>query len=126
MRLRLLALCFCVASSSAELPNGLVFHLDASALKEARSAAGLPSIGNSQPADFVVETASRSVTFQPSPEHRPVYISDGEAAYLKFDGKDDFLLWNIPSRTLSAMTVFVVAAPRTNAGNFSGLFATTE
>src|ERR1043166_6897257 len=81
---------------SGELPvkDGLFFHFDAGAQKEARAGAALPPMGNLQPADIALDSSSNHwVSFQAVAERRPVYVSDGEAAYLKFDGKDDFLCW---------------------------------
>src|SRR4051812_15066759 len=119
-----------ISAAEAPMTDGLFFHLDSAAQREARRAASLPPFGNSQPVDFVLDTSTNnSLSFQPVPERRPVFISDGEAAYLKFDGKDDFLLWMRRARSINALkaaTIFVLAAPKANAGSFSGLLAMTE
>jgi putative heme-binding domain-containing protein len=59
-------------------------------------------------------------------ERRPQFISDGEVAYLQFDGKDDFLAIPIGRKLTPEATIFVLAAPKANPGNFSALFGTAE
>lgn len=87
--------------------------------------AGLPPISSRQPVDFFLETSGMGlVSHQPVADRRPLLVSDGETAYLKFDGKDDFLLFNGQRRSVTNLTVFVLAAPKSNEGDFSGLFAT--
>ncbi len=115
-------------SSGGDLPAGVLFHLDAAGQAGGRGAAGLPGIGNSQPMDLAVAVldAKPAITFQASPEHRPVYRGDGSAAFLQFDGQDDFLFWNLNAQPQTELTVFILAAPRTNAGNFSGFMALSD
>src|SRR5882672_2835205 len=47
---------------------------------------------------------------------------DGAAAYFSFDGKDDFLGISGKSNSVKAITIFLLAAPKGNPGNFSALF----
>lgn len=47
--------------------------------------------------------------------------SDGEG-FVRFDGKDDFLSVSTEARSVRALTIFILAAPRANLGGFSGLF----
>jgi hypothetical protein len=125
-----LALSFIVLPAGAEKPaveNGLVLHLDAATQPAVRQAGALPPVGNRQPVDVWLGTspAGREAT-QPVAERRPVFMTDGTAAFVRFDGKDDFLAAAAARRLSPAATVFVVAAPRRNPGMFSGLFAAAE
>lgn len=129
MKLYLLAPILALSALAADLPvaDGLIFHLDARAQREARSAAGLPPIGNLQPADYILDSSTNhAFSFQAGAEHRPLFIADDQAAYLKFDGKDDFLHWRGGGRAISAVTIVILAAPKANPGGFTGMFATAE
>src|SRR5688572_28096129 len=110
-------LLFLLASSglAAELPvvEGLILRVDASS----------QSVRSQQPVDVVADTSSRGLRgFQLVPERRPALVSDKSVAYFKFDGKDDFLAFTGTKESTAELTVFVLAAPKSNPGNFSGLF----
>ncbi|RYD39397.1 MAG: hypothetical protein EOP83_36845, partial [Verrucomicrobiaceae bacterium] len=125
-------LCFlllAIAAQSAEPPvhDGLALWFDAAAQREARQAASLPSAGNNRPVDILLDTSGRSrQAVQPVPDRRPVLETDGEVAYLNFDGKDDFLAISGERQLAPAVTVFILAAPKSNAGPFRAMFATAE
>jgi putative heme-binding domain-containing protein len=125
-------LCICLNAAGAlaadpPVRNGLVLWLDASAQSAARQAAALPALGRLQPVDLLLDTSGTARNaVQPLANSRPTYISDGEVGYLKFDGKDDFLAIYGPRKLTPELTVFILAAPKANPGNFSALFATTE
>src|SRR4051812_2437009 len=88
--------------------EGLVLWLDASGQREARQKESLPSIGNQQPVDILLDTSGhRRQAIQPVPDRRPILSSDGEAAYLKFDGKDDFMAISGARQLAPAVTIFV-------------------
>lgn len=116
------------AALAAEAPvrDGLILWLDAAAQSAVRQSASVPPIGHLQPVDFLLDSSPNSrLAVQPVAERRPILISDGTTAYLKFDGKDDFLLASAPSRqSTEAITVFVVALPKANEGNFPALLGT--
>src|SRR4051794_35877644 len=57
------------------------------------------------------------------PQARPVAQSGDGEAFVRFDGKDDFLAIEGSPRASSAMTVFILAAVRSNPGMFSALFS---
>lgn len=114
---------------AAEPPvrDGLVLWLDAAAQREARQAAALPQIGNRQSVDLLLDRSPRARhAAQMIAERRPLFTADDEAAYLEFDGKDDFLALAGARQLAPAATIFVLAAPKTNAGRFSALLATAE
>jgi putative heme-binding domain-containing protein len=116
-------------TAAAEAPprNELVLWLDASAQFAARQAAALPPLGNLQPVDLMLDSAGTGRNaVQPVAERRPIYVSDGTVGYLKFDGKDDFLTVYGPRRLSAEATIFILAAPKSNNGNFTALFATAE
>jgi putative heme-binding domain-containing protein len=113
----------------AELPvrDGLALWLNASAQPEIRRTASLPPIGNLQPVDVALDGSGNSrQASQLIGDRRPIYQSDGEAAYWKFDGKDDFLAISGSRQLTPSATIFILAAPKANAGNFSALFGTAE
>ncbi|HKX63340.1 MAG TPA: hypothetical protein VJS65_15890, partial [Verrucomicrobiae bacterium] len=117
------------SASAAETPvrDGLILRLDAAAQTGLRQRVGLPSLGRLQPVDMMLDSASiRTNAFhQFIPEARPVFVTDGTTAYVKFDGKDDFLSLAGVRPSASELTIFILAAPRTNGGSFSALFAAT-
>src|SRR4030095_4350278 len=63
--------------------------------------------------------------FQPLAAARPLFKAGVGDAFCSFDGRDDFLTITTPGHSSSNLTLFVLAAPRTNAGGFSALFSTT-
>lgn len=93
---------------AAEPPTkeGLVLSLDATSV----SGQGRP-IDRWGPARQILASA------------RPLAQSADEEAFVRFDGKDDFLSVASPPRASSAMTVFILASVRSNPGMFSGLFS---
>ncbi|MES2709919.1 MAG: ThuA domain-containing protein [Verrucomicrobiota bacterium] len=112
-----------LSAGSAPVKNGLILELDAAAQAEARQGALL----NMRPVDQWLDSSGGGlVAGQQAAGSRPVFRADGTEAFVRFDGKDDFLPITGPRRLTPAMTVFVLAAPRGNPGNFSALFSTAE
>ncbi|MCI0739943.1 MAG: ThuA domain-containing protein [Gemmataceae bacterium] len=72
---------------------------------------------------FLDTSTTRAQAVQLAPERRPIFFADGAAAYVKFDGKDDFLAFGGARQPAAAITVFVLAAPAANPGGFSAMFA---
>ncbi|HKQ39877.1 MAG TPA: ThuA domain-containing protein [Verrucomicrobiae bacterium] len=102
------------AADAAEPPvrDGLILWVDAAT----------QGTYSQQPVDTVTDSSPRGLRgFQLAPEHRPVGISDGQAAYFKFDGKDDFLAFTGAKESAAELTVIILAAPKSNPGNFSAL-----
>jgi putative heme-binding domain-containing protein len=103
--------------------DGLMLWFEATAQPAARQSASLPPIHHLEPVDLLLDTSTNGrIALQPVAERRPIFTSDGDVAYLKFDGKDDFLSFSGPRQSALVITVFVLAAPKANAGNFSALF----
>ncbi|MGI8603565.1 MAG: ThuA domain-containing protein [Verrucomicrobiales bacterium] len=116
-----------VDATPAAVREGLVLWLDASAQGGARQAGSLPPLHNQQAADIFLDSSGTGrQAVQPVADRRPVFVSDGAAAYLKFDGKDDFLAINGARGLAAAVSVFVLAAPKANIGGFVALFSTAE
>jgi putative heme-binding domain-containing protein len=125
----LCCLCATAIASAADLPvrDGLVWWFDASAQARQRQAAALPPILNGQAADLWLETSDpQRQAAQLLPERRPVFMGDESAAFFRFDGKDDFFAIAGPRRLVPAVTIFILAAPKSNPGNFSAFMATSE
>ncbi|MEO8350610.1 MAG: c-type cytochrome, partial [Chthoniobacteraceae bacterium] len=114
---------------AAEIPvrAGLVFHFDAAEQTAARPAASLSAPNSGAPLDRWVNTVAPTRTEQqPLAAARPIFRRDETEALVSFDGKDDFLPIAGARKLAPAVTVFVLAAPRGNAGQFSALFSTAE
>jgi putative heme-binding domain-containing protein len=108
MRPLLIALFFTAGLCAAEPPikDGLILSLDATMVS-----------GQGRPIDRW--GSARQILASA----RPVTQSDDEEAFVRFDGKDDFLAVSGEPRSASAMTVFILASVRSNPGFFSALFS---
>ena len=95
--------------------------LDAAAQTAGRAARKLPP-NFAELEVWLDGSGNRYDVRQPVLDARPRFISSAGAAFVRFDGKDDFLS-AAPGVAMDAATVFVVAAPRANPGYFRGLFA---
>src|SRR6187401_2346087 len=114
-----------LASGAVPVEDGLALCLDARDQTAARGHARLPPLVNSQPVDRWFDTSANARhALQPSASPRPAFRLDEREAFLHFDGKDDFMAVSGSLQPASNVTVFVLAAPRTNHGNFSALFLT--
>src|SRR5262245_57995591 len=109
------------ASYAAELPikDALLLHLDARAQQALRASAGLPGIAHAGPLDRWLDSSSNALhAVQLSATGRPVFRADDVEAFVRFDGKDDFLAVASAQRRAKEVTLFVLAAPRGNHGAF--------
>ena len=112
--------------SAAEWPvkDGLWLHLDAVGQPALRKSAGLPPLANGRPLDRWLDASGGTLfAAQPWAAGRPVFRADDGEAFVRFDGKDDFLSVMGPRRRARELTIFVLAAPRGNGGSFAGMFA---
>ena len=100
-----------LAQADGKLPAGLIVHLDA-------TAAEVGLIAELQ--DLAVATR---VFLQPEDAARPEVVAVGESRVLRFDGVDDHLRVVATGLESDAFTLFVVAAPHANPGEFQGFFA---
>ncbi len=113
------------AAATPPVTDGLILHLDAARQTELRQKAGLPAVLNGNSMDRWLDAGDPSrFAGQPVANRRPVLRVDEQEAFLRFDGRDDFLSLSGPRREAQALTVFLLAAPQSNRGGFSGFFAT--
>ena len=115
--------------SAAEPPvrEGLWLWFDASAQAGARQSASLPALRSRDPVDIFLDgSGAGRHALQIIADRRPILFSESSAAFLKFDGKDDFFALSGSKRSVPAMTLFILAAPKSNGGNFTGLFGAAQ
>ena len=105
-----------------ELDPFLEIWLDASAQKAGRAARKLSSAENTEIEVWLDASGNHNDARQPILDARPRLITSAGGAFVRFDGKDDFLS-AAPGIYKQGMTVFLVAAPRQNPGGFRGFFA---
>ena len=111
----ILLLAGCAFAAEPPVTDGLILRVDASA----------QPVRARQPVDVVVDSSSRGLRgHQLAPDRRPILVGDKQSAFFKFDGKDDFLAFTGARDSAAELTLFVLAAPKSNPGNFSGLLAT--
>ncbi len=114
--------------SADELPvrDHLILWIDASGQPAVRRSSSLPPIQPQRGLATLLDQSGNGREFlQPLPERRPLAITDGETAFLRFDGKDDFLFSGGNPALAAELTIFILAAPHANPGGFSGLFSTS-
>jgi putative heme-binding domain-containing protein len=104
--------------------DGLTIWLDASSASLNREAPGTlkQSSGDAVPSWTDGAHPTRSLD-QPDEKSRPKLIRVGDAWVMRFDGEDDNFRLTGTGMSLQAATIFLVAAPHANPGNFRGLFA---
>ncbi|KAF0177399.1 MAG: Heme-binding protein [Limisphaerales bacterium] len=117
--------------ADAKLPTdkGLELWLDASKQSVARQVRKLPALKDSARVDVLLDGSGQQRDLaQRVADAQPKFRVVGTNAFLRFDGKDDFLAAANLRRSFTNCTVFIVAAPRANAGYFPGFvsFAATS
>jgi putative heme-binding domain-containing protein len=105
--------------------NQMYLWIDVSRQAAGRGAAGLTPLQSWSDAPDVLLDASgqRRHLTQPLLASRPRFRQEFNGAMLSFDGTNDFLAGSGSNRAESNLTVFLVAAPRSNAGYFRGFFS---
>lgn len=117
-------LCIAASLPAAELPvkDGLELWLDA-----AKASEKPPTAPDSSLALWIDQSGHKRHLFQEKsasqPKLLPSLTPDGKHPVVRFDGQDDSLLLAGPGKSYKDITLFLVAAPRTNAGGFRGLLA---
>lgn len=95
----------------ADLPSGIVVHVDAA----------------DHPTGPVAHLADRAAAgrgfIQTEEGARPTVVAVGDDRVLRFDGVDDHLRVIGTGMNADSLTLFIVAAPHANPGDFRGLFA---
>lgn len=109
------------------ISDGLAVFLDASRQTRVRQAASLPPLKSGAPLDRWLDGRAGAATArQFAPDSRPVFHSGSGEATVRFDGTNDYLSLSRERALSPELTIFVLAAPADNPGNFSALFATAE
>jgi hypothetical protein len=107
--------------------EGLELWFDCSRQNAGRSALQLPPLGSGNATDYLVDGSGRARHLaQHRLEARPRFRQEFSGAFLSFDGKDDALLASHLRGQMTNETVFLVAAPRSNGGNFRGFFGLSQ
>jgi putative heme-binding domain-containing protein len=112
--------------ADAKLPTteGLLLWLDAARQPAAWKANGKPALLDRALFDVWYDGSGNSLHLvQRMQDAQPRFVTAGARAVVRFDGKDDHLGLTRLDRTLEAFTVFLIAAPRSNAGLFRGFMA---
>jgi putative heme-binding domain-containing protein len=113
------------ADPALSLRTGLVIWLDASRQEVGWKSHGKPPLLSSSRLDVWYDASGNGLHFVQRLQHaQPRYIAPGAGrAVVRFNGLESFLERTAVSRQVDAFTVFLVAAPRTNAGGFRGFLA---
>ncbi len=107
--------------------KGLVLWLDAAAQNTARKTLGRPVLAANAPVAVWYDSSGRQRhLLQEQNKFRPTFLSLSNAAAVRFDGTDDYLGLTDDRFELRAFTLFMVATPFTNAGDFHALFSGNE
>ena len=139
IHLRSFALCFlfarCVNAATIEkwadpqLPvkAGLELWLDASRENEARESHQLLKRAPNGNLDFWHDASGHGRNLnQHLAAARPILVVTNGTSYVRFDGKDDFLAASNIGLSLTNATIFILAAPHSNAGFFRGFLALSQ
>ena len=113
------------ADGKLPVKDGVELWLDAARQPVVREARGLPEPGGTLDVWFDGSGHGRHMA-QRVASSQPRWQRSAGGAFVRFDGKDDWLGPGNLGASLEAATVFIVAAPRTNAGFYRGLFAGSE
>jgi putative heme-binding domain-containing protein len=104
--------------------RGLVLWIDVGRQAAARAARGLPGSAPGSATEIVVDgSGARHHLVQRRAESQPRLVSASGRSVLRFDGKDDCLEAAGLDLKLDGLTIFLVAAPRSNLGGFRGLLS---
>src|SRR4051812_10083646 len=103
---------------------GLELWLDAGRQNAARQSAGRPALSPGQKLDTWYDASGQGRHLvQKDPQAQPVLVLQEGHAAVRFDGRQQHFSLAGLGRSSREITVFVVAAPFANRGNFRGLVA---
>jgi putative heme-binding domain-containing protein len=107
--------------------NQLEIWFDASRQSAGRSSLQLPAITAGNAVDYLLDgSGQRRHLSQSAPERRPRFRQEFTGAFLRFDGTNDCLEAALLDSGWTNVTIFLVAAPRSNAGSFRGFFGFSQ
>jgi len=114
------------ADPNLKVTDGLEVWLDAARQNAGRRAAKMPEVVNGQTLDVWLDASGRRRHLTQKDAARPFFHSaDGHTA-VRFDGERQCLLRSGMDRAYQAVTIFVVAAPFANPGEFRALLALNQ
>jgi putative heme-binding domain-containing protein len=109
------------------ITNQLELWFDASRQSAGRSSLQLPSITAGNTVDYLLDASGRRRHLaQLAPEQRPRFRQEFTGAFLRFDGTNDCLEAALLAAGWTNVTVFLIAAPRSNAGGFRSFFGFSQ
>ncbi len=112
------------ADKGLEVRDGLLLWLDASRVNDARTTSGVAELSSADAVDHWPSAAgAQPNASQANKAAQPKLINVGDSWVLRFDGDDDHLRILDMGSVLNSATIFVVAAPHSNRGDFRGFFA---
>jgi putative heme-binding domain-containing protein len=115
------------ADRTLPVDDGLVLWLDVARQPAARKAHDLPVLVPRALVGVCYDgSGNRLHLIQRLQSAQPHFIQAGKHAVLRFDGKSRYVDVGNIRRRLDDFTLFIVAAPRSNAGDFRGLIAGNE
>src|SRR5262245_2500324 len=115
------------ADSALKPRDGLVVWLDAGRQEAAWQQRGRQPLVNGARIDAVYDASGNGNHFvQPIQDAQPRFVSSNNRSVIRFDGKDDALTLTRLTKPLDAFTVFLVAAPKSNAGFFRAFLSGNE
>ena len=113
------------ADKELAVHEGLQLWLDASRINEFRKSTNSPELVSGDAVTSWPDSTRLQRMFHQADERlRPKLVRVGDGWLMRFDGEDDYFRLPKIGVDLQAATVFIVAAPHANPGDFRGVFAT--
>jgi len=113
------------ADKDLAVHDGLQLWLDASRVNEFRKSTNSPElVSGDAVTSWSDSTMMHRIVAQADEKLRPRLVRVGDAWLMRFDGEDDHFRLTGTGVDLQDATVFIVAAPHANPGDFKGIFAT--
>jgi putative heme-binding domain-containing protein len=115
------------SDSSLPVTQGLQLWLDMARQPQARAAQGYPPLGKDDALGFVLDGSGHGRHFgQTHQESQPRWSVWGKTAAAEFDGENDCLTLSGQRLKYASLTMFLVAAPRSNPGGYRAFFAMNQ
>ncbi|HEX5176098.1 MAG TPA: PQQ-dependent sugar dehydrogenase, partial [Chthoniobacteraceae bacterium] len=111
------------ADPALPVRDALILWLDAHTLRTAFPDAA-PLANSAQVERWRDGSGAHRDLIQPSAEARPTLRVENGCAFVRFDGRDDFLSATAPARAIENATLFVVGTAHSNPGGFRAFFST--
>ena len=104
--------------------DGLILWLDANGIQSARNSEKQPPLSSGDALDKWLDGSGKNRDFvQTNKADQPTLIQVGDAWSVRFDGETDHMRCTSVAGEVTAATVFIVAAPHQNLGDFRGFLA---